>query len=171
MMDTSSFCAIGVALAACVTDLRVRRIPNVLTFGAAGAALIFHAVAPTGHGLVSALAGWLVGAAVLFLPFALGGLGAGDVKLLAALGAWLGPLSALWLGLYAGMAGGVLAVIVAAFHGYLKQAIANVWLLLQHWTVMGLRPLYPISLEGSHGPRLAYALPILAGVLLNVWLR
>ena len=170
-MDTSSLCAIGIASAACVTDVRARRIPNALTFGATAAALVFHAVAPTGHGLTSVVAGWFVGAALMFLPFALRGLGAGDVKLVAALGAWLGPQNALWLVVYATIAGGVLSLVVAAFHGYLKQALANIWLLLQHWTVVGLRPLDSISLEGSNGPRLAYALPIFAGVLLNIWFR
>jgi prepilin peptidase CpaA len=170
-MDISAFFAIAVASTACVTDVRTRRIPNVLTFGAAAAALAFHAFAPSGQGVVSAIEGWFVGAALMFLPFALRGLGAGDVKLVAALGAWLGPLNALWLAVYAMIAGGVLALVVATFHGYLRKALSNIWLLLQHWTVFGLRPLDTISLEGSHGPRLAYAVPILAGVLLNVWLR
>jgi prepilin peptidase CpaA len=170
-MDISSFCATGIALAACVTDVRTRRIPNALTFGAAAAAVLFHTVAPAGHGFTSAVAGWFVGAAMMIVPFALGGLGAGDVKLMAALGAWLGPESAVWLFVYASIIGAVLSLIVAVCTGYLKQALSNVWLLLQHWAVTGLRPLHPISLEGSGGPRLAYALPIFAGVLLNLWLR
>jgi prepilin peptidase CpaA len=170
-MDISAYFAIGVASIACVTDVRTRRIPNALTFGAAAAALVFHVLAPSGHGLTSAVEGWFVGAALMFLPFALRGLGAGDVKLVAALGAWLGPLNAMWLVVYTTIAGGVLSLVVAAFHGYLKQALANIWLLLQHWAVVGLRPLDTISLEGSNGPRLAYALPIFAGVLLNLWFR
>jgi prepilin peptidase CpaA len=170
-IDTNSFCAICVGSAACVTDLRSRRIPNVLTFGAAAGAVVFHTVAPGGEGFLSATAGWLVGVAVMFLPFALGGLGGGDVKLLGALGAWLGPANALWLGLYAGMAGGAMAVVVALCTGYARQAFTNVWFLLQHWTVVGLRPLSEISLEGSGGPRLAYALPIFVGMLVAIWLR
>ena len=158
-------------MAACVTDMRSRRIPNVLTFGSATAALVFHTLAPTGHGVNWAVAGWFVGAALMFLPFALRGLGAGDVKLAAALGSWLGPTNAMWMVVYTMIAGGVLALLVAACHGYLRRALANIWLLLQHWAVVGLRPLDTISLEGSDGPRLAYALPIFAGVLLNLWLR
>jgi prepilin peptidase CpaA len=170
-IDLSSLCAIVVAFAACVTDLRTRRIPNALTFGAAAAALLFHATAPTGAGVVSAATGWLIGAAVMFLPFALRGLGGGDVKLLAALGAWLGPENALWLALYTGMAGGVLAIVVALYCGYTRKALSNVWFLLQHWCVAGLRPLDEVSLEGSGGPRLAYALPIFTGLLVATWLR
>jgi prepilin peptidase CpaA len=170
-MTTSTLCALVIGCAACVTDVQSRRIPNWLTFGAAGAALVFHAVAPTGGGLTFAAAGWFVGALIMFLPFALRGLGAGDVKLVAALGAWLGPTNAMWVALYAGVAGFVMAVVVAAYHGYLRTAFRNIWFLLQHWTANGIRPLEDVSLEGSSGPRLAYALPIFAGLLVAVWLH
>src|SRR5262245_50493918 len=131
-MTTTSIIALSVAAAACVTDLRSRRIPNVLTLGAALAAMVFAGVSGGWAALLSAGAGWVVGAAVFFLPFALGGLGAGDVKLLAALGAWLGPHDAIWVALYTGIAGGIGALIVAAANGYLKQALTNVKLLLIH---------------------------------------
>jgi prepilin peptidase CpaA len=143
----------------------------LLTFGAAGAAIVFHALAPQGAGLWSAVAGWFVGALIMFVPFALRGLGGGDVKLIAALGAWLGPANAVWLALYAGAAGLVMALVVAAYYGYLRKAFSNVWFLLQHWTVNGIRPLEDISLEGSSGPRLAYALPIFAGLVMATWLH
>jgi prepilin peptidase CpaA len=140
-----------------------------LTFGASIAAVVFHAV--WGNGVLSCAEGWAVGVAAFIIPFALGGLGAGDIKLLAALGAWLGPYQAIWLALYTGMAGGVLAFFVAVFNGYLGQALSNVRLLLTHWRVSGIRPLHEVSLEGSSGPRLAYAVPILVGTVLTVWLR
>ena len=80
----------ALAALACVSDLRTRRIPNALTFGAALRAGRF-----TCHrrrdGRGRSLGGWLLGVVLFFPLFALRGLGAGDVKLLAALGAWLGP--------------------------------------------------------------------------------
>ena len=161
--------AVAIALLACATDVRSRRIPNVLTFGSAAAGLLFHAF--WGDGVLFSAAGWGMGAVAFLIPFALGGLGAGDVKLMAALGAWLGPMQAFWLALYTGIAGGVLALVVAALRGYLKQALSNVWLLLAHWRVSGLRPLHEVSLEGSAGPRLAYAFPILVGTILAIWLH
>jgi prepilin peptidase CpaA len=170
-MDTSSTCALVVAATACVTDIRSRRIPNILTFGSAAAALIYHSIAHGGFGFGSSASGWLVGALVMFVPFALGGLGGGDVKLLAALGAWVGPVNAVWLALYAGIAGGVMSVVVALYCGCARRVLSNIWLLLQHWQVAGLRRLKEISLEGSDGPRLAYALPIFAGLVLAIWLR
>jgi prepilin peptidase CpaA len=55
----------------------------------------------------------MVGVAVFFVPFALRGLGAGDVKLLGAIGAWIGPAAVVWTALYTGIVGGVLCVVVA----------------------------------------------------------
>ena len=167
----NSVIAIGVGLTACVTDLRSRRIPNMLTFGAAGAGLVFAAVTGGWTGFGNATLGWLIGALAFIVPFALGGLGGGDVKLLAAIGAWLGPSGAFWVALYAGVAGGVMALGVSLATGYLRRALSNVSLLLMHWRVWGLRPLSEVSLEGSDGPRLAYALPILAGLVTALWLR
>jgi prepilin peptidase CpaA len=79
-------------LAAAAVDLRMRRVPNYLTVPAALIGLAYHAVAPGGQGLLFALAGFAIGFLLLLLPWILGGGGMGDVKLLAALGAWLGPL-------------------------------------------------------------------------------
>src|SRR5262245_28945235 len=114
----------GVGITACVTDLRSRRIPNVLTFGAAGAALVYGAMTGGWTGLGNAALGWLIGALAFIVPFALGGLGGGDVKLLAAIGAWLGPAGAIWVALYAGVAGGVMAIGVALATGYLRRAVS-----------------------------------------------
>lgn len=162
---------LAVSFVACVTDLRSRRIPNVLTFGTAAAAIVFHAVAGGMDGFLGAVAGWFAGAALFFLPFALGGMGAGDVKLLAALGAWLGPSMTVWLALYTGVAGGVASLVVALLFGYLPTALRNIWLLLAHWRVSGLTPLGEVSLAQSGGPRLAYAVPIFIGTVVTVWLR
>jgi len=169
-MPPNSTVAIGVAVVACVFDLHSRRIPNLLTLGAAGAALVLAAA----HGLPSfqsSLIGWLTGL-VLWLPvYALGGMGAGDVKLMAALGAWLGPLDAVNAALYAGVVGGLMALAVAIVHGYMREACANIRLLVTHWYVVGVSPQRQLTLEGTRGPRLAYALPTLVGTAVAVWFR
>jgi prepilin peptidase CpaA len=160
--------AVLTGLCAVVTDVRSRRIPNVLTFGSAAAALVFHAFG--GH-IFDAAAGLGLGL-VLFLPvYLLRGLGAGDVKLLAAIGAWIGPGLALWTGLYTGVAGGVLAVAVALRHRYLTRALSNLWTLLTHWRVAGVRPVDGFTLETAKSPRLPYAIPILTGLVVALWLR
>jgi prepilin peptidase CpaA len=107
-----------------------------------------------------------------FLPFfALGGLGAGDVKLLAAVGACLGPLAAVWVALYTSIAGGVMALAVASYSGYLRQAFVNLWCVIMYWRLEGPRPVPEMTLTTHKGPRLAYAVPVLAGVMLTLWLR
>jgi prepilin peptidase CpaA len=169
-MSTTHLIAIVIAAAACMTDLRTRRIPNLLTFGAAIAALVFHAIAGQAA-FVDAVAGWMLGVAIFFVPFALGGMGGGDVKLLAALGAWLGPAAAMWIALYAGITGGVIALGVALGHGYLRTALSNIFVMLAHWRASGLKAVPGVSLEASSGPRLAYALPIFCGLLATLWLQ
>ena len=122
-------------------------------------------------GLGHALAGWAVGCA-LFLPFfLLGGMGAGDVKLLAALGAWLGPSTILFVALYAGVAGGVMAVMVSLARGYMKQLFTNLWGLLIFWRIAGLQPMPGLTLRTASSPRLPYALPISAGTVAALWFR
>src|SRR5438132_1059179 len=79
-----------VGFVACGFDLRTRRIPNALTFGAALLGLVFHAVIGGVSGFGSSLGGLATGLAIFFPIFALGGLGGGDVKLLACIGAWVG---------------------------------------------------------------------------------
>jgi prepilin peptidase CpaA len=170
-MTTQEWVAVAVGLAACVADLRTRRIPNVLTFSTAVAGVLFHAIGGGIAGAGQSLAGLAVGL-LLFLPFyLLGGLGAGDVKLLAALGAWLGPRLITWAGIYGMIAGGVLALGVALGRGYLRQLFRNLYLLLAHWRVSGVRRFDALTLEHGAGPRLAYAVPITIGVGCAVWLR
>lgn len=163
--------ALVVGVIACVFDLRTRRIPNLLTLGGAVAALAYWLVVGGLSGLGVSAAGWGAGLFV-FLPFfLLGGLGAGDVKLMACLGAWLGPSQAVWAALYAAIAGGVMAVVVALATGYLRTAVDNVYLVLIHFRVAGLRPHPELTLERGKGPRLPYALPIVVGTIAATWLH
>jgi prepilin peptidase CpaA len=160
-----------VVAAACVSDLRTRRIPNLLTFGGAALAVFYAGAAHGLAGLAHAVGGWATGL-VIFLPlFLLGGLGAGDVKLMACIGAWLGPAQALWTALYAALAGGVAAIVVALATGYMRTAVDNLYLLLVHFRIAGIRPHPEMTLERGKGPRLPYALPIAAGVVAALWLH
>lgn len=163
--------ALSSAAIACAIDLRSRRIPNWLTVGAAVIGIAYHTAVGGSAGLEAAAAGWAVGLAIFFIPFALGGLGAGDVKLVAALGAWLGPAQVVWLALYAGVIGGVLALVVAVSRGYLRQALRNIWLLLMFWRVSGVRPMPDLTLQGGRGPKLAYGVSIFMGTVVTLWLR
>ena len=163
---------VGILLAvACVSDLRTRRIPNALTFSAAAGAVLFHLAIGGWSAAGWSLAGLFVGTLLFFPMFALRGMGAGDVKLLAAVGAWLGPGQVVVVAVATSIAGGVIAVLVALAYGYLKTALANMYVLLMHWRVAGVQPLPAVSLEQAKGPRLAYAFPIAIGTVVTLWLK
>ena len=171
-MTPESIRTIAVLLTAVIAvgfDVQTRRIPNLLNFGVAAAAVAFAFISGGVHGATGALAAWLVGAALFFPFFALGGMGAGDVKLVAALGAWLGVADALYLALFASMAGGVAAMVVSVARGYVRQACSNLWLMLLHWQVVGPRPVPGLTLRDTQAPRLAYAIPIAIGALCTIW--
>lgn len=170
-MSTSHIAALTLAIVASIWDLRTRRIPNQLTLSAALVAIVFRTAIGGGTAFADSALGWLAGIALFIVPFALRGMGGGDVKLLGALGAWLGPFDVLWVALYTGVAGGVLAIVIAWWHGYLTQALRNVWLLLCHWKVFGVRAAPELTLETSSAPKLAYAVPILLGTVAAIWLE
>ena len=138
-------------LAACVADVRARRIPNALVLAvlsagivrAAAAPLLAPAAAPYAAGVTAALLGALLGLAAWVPLYALGVLGAGDVKLFAAAAAWMGPHGVLPASTYAALAGGVLALV---------------------WGARGLR-----ATQGRPDRRLPYGIAITVGVLATVW--
>ncbi|MGH9387178.1 MAG: A24 family peptidase [Vicinamibacterales bacterium] len=170
-MDAAAPLAIIVAAIGAAIDVRTRRIPNALTLGGALAALAYFVYTSGVSGLGQSAAGWATGVG-LFLPiFLLGGMGAGDVKLLGAVGAWLGPREALMCALYSILAGGILALIVAIRHRYFKQALRNVWGLIGFWRAAGIQPAPGMTLDDAKGPRLSYGAAILSGTVAAVFVR
>jgi prepilin peptidase CpaA len=170
-LPLASELALVVAVVAAVVDVRTRRIPNILTFGAALCACLLHVSTGATYGLGVAVAGWVIGVAIFFPFFALGGMGAGDVKLVGAIGACLGPAGALHVAIGAAVAGGVVAVLVTLRRGYFGTAVANLGRLIGFWRTHGLKPMPGLTLSSGSGPRLAYAVPILIGTVGTVWFR
>lgn len=167
-LSVAAVSALG--LAASALDVTTRRVPNALTIGAAAAGLAAQAIAGGAAGLGMAAAGCATGLALLLPWFALGGMGGGDVKLLAAFGAWLGPAGTTWAAFYAALLGGVLALVVAARHGYLRRAFGNLGAMLLQWRLTGVRPIPRLTLADADAPRLAYALPLTIGAVIVAWL-
>ena len=110
-------------------DLRTRRIPNYLTLSAALTGLAYNLIFNGWPGLTDAFLGLLLGFGLLIIPYLWGGMGAGDVKALAALGAWLGPKLTLLLFCYMGIAGGVIALAVLWWKGLLWSKLRQGWVL------------------------------------------
>jgi prepilin peptidase CpaA len=104
-------------LCACVSDVQSRRIPNRIAALLAGTGIVYSAVASANHGgaLIASIAGLFLGL-LLWLPlYMVRWLGAGDVKLFAAAGAWLGPTRTLEGAVIGALAGGVLAILWMLF--------------------------------------------------------
>jgi prepilin peptidase CpaA len=118
-------------------DVRTHRIPNYLTLGTALAGLAFQLGAHGWPGLKDGFLGMVLGLVLLILPYLKGAMGAGDVKALAALGAWLGPERTFHLFLYMALAGGFLSLGVWWWQGLLwaKLRQGRVWLV--NWFLSG----------------------------------
>jgi prepilin peptidase CpaA len=99
-----------VLVIAIYTDLRSSRIPNWLTFPAMGVAILAHTWLAGLPGALFSLGGLGTGLGLFLLIHLSGSIGAGDVKLMAAVGAMVGPYGALLSGLLAIMVGGVYAL-------------------------------------------------------------
>lgn len=131
LADPRSGMLIGLLVAAAWLDFSSGRIPNLLVFGgtlfALGYAVLmppFHTSAP--DALLSSAAG-MACAFALLLPFYLvRAMGAGDVKLMAMSGSFLGFPDAVWAVLGSFLAGGVLSLVYLAWKGELRRAFANI---------------------------------------------
>ena len=116
--------AIGVTSGALI-DLWTRRVPNELTVALT---LTGFATAVSGVSdltFLASLAGFALGLGLMLPPFIIGGTGAGDVKLFAAIGALIGPMPIAIAFLYTAMAGGVFALVVAIRRQRLRKTIGD----------------------------------------------
>lgn len=116
-------------LIAAVIDVRSSRIPNWLVFGGALYGLIYNCISPLyarDIGILFALGGLAVGLAALLPAYLFRVMGAGDVKLMAMVGAFLGASATVGAVLATLIAGGVLAIALAAWSGRLIRMLRNV---------------------------------------------
>ena len=126
LSDPVVFTAVsGSAATAAIVDLRTRRVPNWLTLGVAATGLALAAAHVDGVRMTAALEGLAIGLLLMLPGHVIGRSGAGDVKLLAAVGTLLGPRLTVLAFMYAAIAGGVLAVLVAVSRRRLQHSIAQ----------------------------------------------
>ena len=104
-----------------VTDLRSRRIPNVVVLPFLVIGIAVQTWLTGWGGLGASLAGIAVGGGLFFILALKGGMGMGDVKLCAAIGAWIGPMQMFVALVLIGIVGGIFALVWAAWGGFLGE--------------------------------------------------
>lgn len=115
--DPVSLACMGLLATATATDLLRRIVPNSLTLSGALAGLAYHLwMARAWEGFALAAGGLTLGALLLLGPYLMGWTGGGDVKLMACMGAWLGPDGAVHLFFYSTVAGGIIAAVQVIRH-------------------------------------------------------
>jgi prepilin peptidase CpaA len=172
LADPRTGLLIGLLIAAAWSDFGTGRIPNALVFGGALVGLAYNGLLPPHHtpaleAFLLALAGMACGL-VLLLPFyLLRSMGAGDVKLMAMAGAFLGFPEAVWAALGSFLAGGLLALVYLAAKGGLRRAWANIAGLGMVTIAGGVPVLPPKASVGT----LPYGIAIAAGTIGYLVLR
>jgi prepilin peptidase CpaA len=164
MTDIILLLILGTAIA---SDLRWRTIPNWLTVPAILVGLGFHTVMNQFAGFVFSLEGAAVGLGLFIILYVCGWMGAGDVKLFAAVGSFLGPAQTISAAIVIALVGGLLAFLVLGFHQGWRWMGLWVWshvkTMLLTRSAQGLTPI-----QGA-APKLPYAVAIGLGTIGSYW--
>jgi prepilin peptidase CpaA len=155
-MDLTEVSAAAAASLAAVVDVYSRRIPNWLSGAALAAGLLIHGWQGGTAGVLIALAGAALGLAILLPLYAVRAMGAGDVKLLGAVGSLVGPQLLVSVAVYAAIAGGVISLVILARRHRLPIFFRDVLVLRR-----------PPTRSGATAP---YAVAIASGVYLSLLL-
>ncbi|CCH48690.1 A24 family peptidase [Pseudodesulfovibrio piezophilus] len=160
----SSVLAAALAIAT-VTDLKRQRIYNWLTFPLITTGLGAHTIHAGWDGLILSSSGFALGLFVMFIPFLLGMMGAGDVKLMAGIGAWLGVNTTFTAFLLTSIIGGIYALLVMIRHReYMKAIFMNIWGTFLRTLSTRTFDYSPIEAKKTL-PRLCYGVAITIGTL------
>jgi len=153
-----------------VIDIRVQKIPNLLTLPTIIVGLVYHTAINSWNGFIFSLAGSVLGIALFIIPYIMGGMGAGDAKLMGAVGAIVGAEGVLIASLFTAIAGGIYALIVFAFNTkYFKKFVERSTLTIKAFALT--RHFIPIPADDSEKkPKLCYGVAIAVGTILYVLL-
>lgn len=171
MQSISWWPTVVVLMIATVTDLRSRRIPNWLTLPFLVTGPILMTWLNGWHGLFHSVEGIGLGALVYGIFFVMGGMGMGDVKLCAAIGAWIGPGQLLVALVVTGLAGGMMAVCWAICGGFLGELFSGSGDLVFGFGKRGLKPHAELVLSNPLARKMPYAPAIAIGTLISFFSR
>jgi prepilin peptidase CpaA len=156
---------LGLLGIAVVNDLRHHRIPNLLIVLGLVLGLAAQAYSSGVTGVGNGLLGMLTGFAIFLPMYALGGMAAGDVKLMAMVGTFLSPHDALWAACFSLIAGGLCGFLMVFVRGQVQQTFGRYWLILR------ARAYLAPGADEIAGKPFPYSLAILLGTLTSVfWL-
>jgi prepilin peptidase CpaA len=167
-MHTVAWWPTVVALAiATFTDLRSSRIPNWLVFPFMLAGFGVQAWFHGWHGVVQSLEGFALGAVLFGVLAAMGGMGMGDVKLFAGIGAWIGPGQLMLALVITGVAGGLMALGWALIGGFAGELLKGSGDLLLGWRQRGTIAPPELKLTNPLSRKMPYAPAIAIGTLIS----
>lgn len=153
------------------TDLRSCRIPNWLVLPFLAAGIIVSGVTHGWQGIGQSFLGMALGAVIFGFFCWLGGMGMGDVKLCAAVGAWIGPSQLLLALVITGIAGGVMAFCWAIAGGFMGEVLSGTGDLLLSFRKGGVRPHPKLTLDNPLTRKMPYAPAIAIGTLVSFFAR
>jgi prepilin peptidase CpaA len=157
--------ALLLAVAAAIIDVQQHRIPNRLTYSGIVIAFVARTLFFGWRGTVGAIAGCLLAGGIMFLFYVVRAMGAGDVKLMAALGACVGPRQAVALLLATAICGGLLAIAYAVYRRQIGSTLKNVGSVLMFHASSGLQTHPDLNLDNPTALRMPYGLAIALGML------
>jgi prepilin peptidase CpaA len=155
----------AVLIVAAYIDGKQLRVPNWLTFPMVASGLVFNAWTGGWDGLGLGLWGMAVGLLCLLPLYAVGGMGAGDVKLMAGVGAWLGWEPTLYAFCVTTIVGAVMALVMVIRRRRTQHHYASFLMILVEWmTVKNPRELSELAAERKPSMLLLpYGIPICIG--------
>jgi prepilin peptidase CpaA len=157
-----------VLIIATINDIQFQRIPNWLTYPAMIVGTAYHSMVNGFEGFLFGVEGIVVGMVVFIIPYLMGGMGAGDIKLMGVVGGFLGPKEVFIAFLFAGIIGGIYALGILIFSGNLKFTVKRYWAMLKLF-ILTRNIMYIPPSPNEMNPRLCYGLAISLGTLLSLF--
>ncbi|HYD50327.1 MAG TPA: A24 family peptidase [Terriglobales bacterium] len=155
-------------VACCVTDIRTRHIPNALSGSFLLVGLVLNAALFGFSGLLQSFVGAALCLALLIVPFAFGGIGGGDVKMMAAVGALIGPRLAVAALAFGFVIGGLIMVLHLIRIGRLREKLSSTWTMVQRTVVESSVEPLKMSAATSTSVALPYSIPLGLGTLIVI---
>jgi prepilin peptidase CpaA len=153
------------------TDIRSYRIPNWLVLPFLVAGVVVSGWTHGWRGVEQSVLGIGLGAAILGLFCWMGGMGMGDLKLCAAVGAWIGPEQLLLALVLTGIVGGIMVLSWAIFGGFVGELFVGTGELIFGLRKRGLRPHPELVLSNPLTRKMPYAPAIAIGTLISFFSR